>query len=391
MKHKYFIFFAIFYLSHNFIECGKKSKKKEVASDEEINKYLFGAPNATYLADYKKGVPLKLLSAGEETPQFDTKKDVKFGFSSKQHPVRQEFTFDTRAEITSTRLDFTKPLRVIIHGWQNSGNSPMIKTVSEAYLDKKDVMIMVVDWSLLAKENYLLARELTQDVGKITAEFLQYLIKDVKLVELKNVYLIGHSLGGHTAGFVGKELQKLGVGKVPILFALDPAGPLFTEEYEERRLDKNDAEFVIVLHTSTILGFTPPLGAADFYPNFGFSQPGCGVDLMRHCAHSRAYEYFAEAIQETTDEGEFWAVKCSVGYDEIESENCDATDVSLKYGESLEQDRNEGLFYFETNSEKPWAKGKRHLEELRLNKTSIIEISCKIIIFTLLAGYLITY
>lgn len=193
-------------------------------------------------------------------------------------------------------------------------------------------------------------------------------------------------MGGHTVGLVGKKLQDLKVGKVPVLFGLDPAGPLFSLEQKEHRVDKDDAEFVIILHTSTILGFTEPLGHADFYPNYGFSQPGCGLDLMRHCAHSRAYMYFADAIQNGTDEKEFWAVRCQSEYDELEAEKCEPSEVTTRFGESLhkEADTMQGLFVFETNSEKPWAKGKRHLEDIRASKSSPMGCAWKIIVMTLM-------
>lgn len=45
----------------------------------------------------------------------------------------------------------------------------------------------------------------------------------------------------------------------------------------ESSLDKNDAEFVDVIHSSAgSLGYMEPIGDVDFYPNNGKAhQPGC--------------------------------------------------------------------------------------------------------------------
>ena len=44
---------------------------------------------------------------------------------------------------------------------------------------------------------------------------------------VRRLHLVGHSLGAHLVGFLAKQVQKLGLGKVARITALDPAGPLF--------------------------------------------------------------------------------------------------------------------------------------------------------------------
>lgn len=57
---------------------------------------------------------------------------------------------------------------------------------------------------------------------------------------------------------------------------LDPAKPLFVFAKNDRRLGKDDAEFVDVIHTDVMQrGVLAPAGHADFYVNGGFDQPGC--------------------------------------------------------------------------------------------------------------------
>lgn len=65
---------------------------------------------------------------------------------------------------------------------------------------------------------------------------------------------------------------------------LDPAGPLFEFTEPPVRIDKSDATFVDILHTNGgidngFLGMNRAVGHADFYPNGGRQQPGCGVNF----------------------------------------------------------------------------------------------------------------
>lgn len=78
----------------------------------------------------------------------------------------------------------------------------------------------------------------------------------------------------HIYNSAGKKLSRI--------TGLDPALPLFKYDDPANRLDRSDAKFVDVLHTSGgWLGFLKPLGHADFFPNEGIApQPGCGSDSI---------------------------------------------------------------------------------------------------------------
>lgn len=62
--------------------------------------------------------------------------------------------------------------------------------------------------------------------------------------------------------------------------ALDPAMPGFIFAGPGAGVTASDAPNVHVIHTNAGgLGLTRRAGTADFYPNGGSSQPGCGIDL----------------------------------------------------------------------------------------------------------------
>lgn len=113
----------------------------------------------------------------------------------------------------------------------------------------------------------------------------------------------------------GKKITK---GKVSKIVGLDPAGPSFKYEDVDKRLADTDASYVEVIYTCAgKLAHTEPLGANNFYPNGGRSQPGCGWDLLGTCAHGRAYEFFLESIINP----QFFAFECD-SLDNLRKGNC---------------------------------------------------------------------
>lgn len=77
-----------------------------------------------------------------------------------------------------------------------------------------------------------------------------------------NNWVLGHSLGAHAAGHTGKAVTN---GRLPVIVAIDPAGPLFALANPHDRVDFTDADHVEVLATDTLfLGFEQPIGHGNF-------------------------------------------------------------------------------------------------------------------------------
>lgn len=100
------------------------------------------------------------------------------------------------------------------------------------------------------------------------------------------MHLIGFSLGAHVVGFTGKKFQ--GISRIT---GLDPAGPLYLEVDESRRLTTTDAKFVDILHSDVLrCGFNRSLGHVDFYVNGGVDNGGQGPD------HYSAHDFYNSTI-----------------------------------------------------------------------------------------------
>jgi len=129
------------------------------------------------------------------------------------------------------------------------------------------------------------------------------------------MHCIGHSLGAHACGFLGKALLKLSADPLGRITGLDPAGPLFLESdifsregvpgSPSTRLTPEDAILVDTIHTdSTWLGSFTKTGHIDFYIGqqqsgtdmFGYNQPAA-VDCFIG-SHSLSKDMFLATIQE---------------------------------------------------------------------------------------------
>ncbi|XP_019557991.3 phospholipase A1 VesT1.02 [Aedes albopictus] len=241
--------------------------------------------------------------------------------------------------------------RFIIHGWNNNGGSPVNTQIRNAYLDRGDFNVITVDWGAGAQNpNYVTARNHINAVGATVGRFVDFLNQSGGM-SFNNVYITGHSLGGHTAGIAGKRVTR---GRLHTVVALDPALPLFSINAPNERVAPTDANYVEVIHTNAgLLGFDLPIGQADFYPNGGRSQPGCGVDVAGTCAHSRAWEFFAESVRT----GRFNSVRCA-NYDQILNNNCVSSGPNRNMGgEPSNIGIASGVYHLITNAASPFARG----------------------------------
>lgn len=140
----------------------------------------------------------------------------------------------------------------------------------------QNITLCVVDWGTLSLKDYKSATLNVFDVGTTVANLIKSLEKMDSRFNRTQLTIAGYSLGAHAAGYAGHLLD----GELGEIIALDAAGPLFTIPADVGnvfRLDKGDAIFVQVMHTSMgTLGTHMKLGHADFYPNGGVSpQSNC--------------------------------------------------------------------------------------------------------------------
>lgn len=178
-------------------------------------------------------------------------------------------------------ISINHPTKVIVHGWLENGGKMWLLRMKDKYLINGNHNVITLDWEKWATTEYTISARKTRKIGAYLGQVLMTLIASEK-IRPEDIHITGHSLGAHVAGIAAKTIKAQTGHKIGRITGLDPAGPGFEfplKAKASKRLDKNDAMFVDVIHTcSGILGVKRQYGHADFYPNDGKNiQPGCGV------------------------------------------------------------------------------------------------------------------
>ncbi|XP_017793226.1 PREDICTED: phospholipase A1 1-like isoform X1 [Habropoda laboriosa] len=230
-----------------------------------------------------------------------------------------------------------------IHGFMENTEADNVQIIIRAYLDKGDVNVILVDWGDVAIDiNYFYVASQVAAVGKALAESLEKL---VEVINLNTLHVIGHSLGAHVAGHIGRYTNVT----LSRITGLDPALPLFYPS--ACHIKSSDAEAVVILHTDGGFYGTPiDTGSVDFYANRGISlQPGCPIIIGGElCSHQRSVKIYAESLKNPKA---FPAHKC---FDKIMENGKD--DREVYFGDSTPKNIF-GPYCFNTNAYSPYGKG----------------------------------
>ncbi|XP_071443184.1 pancreatic lipase-related protein 2-like [Hetaerina americana] len=307
------------------------------------------------------------------------------------------------------RMNTSIPTMIIIHGFLESYDAVAIKGLLNAVSRKGKWNVVVVDWrKLSAGPWYPWALLNTRAAGRYVASFIDSMaaaieegskrtINDIPRAKrstassfLKDLHIVGFSLGAQVAGIAGHHITSGRVGRIT---GLDPAYPLIELlGPKSEQLDQSDAEFVDVIHTSGgAYGVPYAVGHADFFPNSGQGvQPGCnallfprntgdnghpclpanpefpsateqsetphhcyGVTLV--CSHWRAWRFFSESI---LDEQSFEALPCD-SWKKFNEGGCDHFMNDANHGPEFmgvgATRRARGKYYLRTYPESPFS------------------------------------
>ncbi|XP_072938240.1 pancreatic lipase-related protein 2-like [Epargyreus clarus] len=305
--------------------------------------YIEGSSRYLWMTDDEGRTRLEDLHVPVDTDLLATRNGANnqywlFTRSNPRNP--QIITYGNANSVRNSNYSERKPLKVIVHGWAGSGNSVLNTMITSAFLDTFDVNVIVVDWRALASANYITAATGVPSVGQFIGNFVVWLINTAG-GNWNNVHFVGFSLGAHAVGVAGRV-----TGCRPIrVTGLDPAGPLWNTNREA--LNTAAGRYVEVMHTDVgVMGILQPIGHADFYPNRGRDQPGCGGS--NQCSHSRAHELYASSVRTNHFVGNL----CSGLIQALNNDRCPG--ATLNMGNGILTKQGSGIYALRTRSSWPF-------------------------------------
>ncbi|CAL7944355.1 unnamed protein product [Xylocopa violacea] len=228
-----------------------------------------------------------------------------------------------------------------IHGFIENYERDNVLAIINAYLDKGGVNFILLDWGSIAlNPNYFYVANQVGLIGKTIAEFFD---KTEKFFNLERLHIVGHSLGAHVAGNIGRNLKTINLTRIT---GLDPAGPLFYPS--SCHITATDAKTVVAIHTDgRLYGTLSQTGSIDFFPNSDRPlQRGCSAIIGSFCSHQRSVKYYVEALKNPKA---FPARRCNWNRDGKDDEE-------IYFGDSTTSNAH-GAYCFNTNDQPPFGKG----------------------------------
>ncbi|KAL1404577.1 hypothetical protein pipiens_005303 [Culex pipiens pipiens] len=288
--------------------------------------------------------------------------NVTFHLNTRQNPTESEIlTIGNVQLLKASKFNSSNPTRIVVHGFCNCRHSDFCLETRQMLLHRQEYNVITLNWqSGKQLTDYWTARKRIIPASKDLAKFIDFLQAMGGLL-LKDLYLVGHSLGAHLSGLAAKAITS---GKVNTIVGLDPAKPLFDLDRPAERLADTDAEYVEVIHTNGgRLGIFDPIGHTDFYPNGGVSQPGCNWWIFgASCSHGRAWAFYAESVISKVG---FWSTLCQ-SLSQVSPAGCRSPRAKLRMGGEPIVQQSRGILTVRTRSESPFAEGK--LEDVRRKK-----------------------
>ncbi|XP_052897772.1 phospholipase A1-like [Anopheles moucheti] len=256
---------------------------------------------------------------------------------------RYEFHFNGLSSIEQAGFKRGLPTAILVHGWLGSSESVVIDPLAKALLAQENKNVIAVDWEKGASTLlYPIARYRVPKVAALVAALIDNLVVGHGQ-DVNKIGIIGHSLGAHIAGIAAKKVRS---GKIGYIVGLDPASPLFRLKKPDDRLSADDAQYVEIIHTNgKALGFFTNIGQADYYPNGGVRQPGCGLSFT--CSHSRSVDFFKESLKIRN----YYAQRCD-GLTNL-GPSC-TTDRTVLGGLVWKSAKPAGVYYIATASNEPF-------------------------------------
>lgn len=253
-------------------------------------------------------------------------------------------------------FDILKKTVLYIPGYLEGPKHESVNVIVNAYLQRNDHNVLVLDWSELAKGNYLIdavpnAKQLATKLSEVILDFFD------EGLEVNRFHVIGHTLGAQIAALIGRYAFKKCDGEIKLtrITALDPPAifPLGA------RINENDAEFVDIIFTDAWFYSTPKsYGTVNFWPTCPKFKSKTSSD-NESGINGRAWRLWAESVQ-LSEQPVFLSIlaKSFNDFKKGRVENAEIVQMGIDCPPSARR----GDYFLQTNANTPFAKGIKGLK-----------------------------
>lgn len=262
------------------------------------------------------------------------------------------YNLTSNESLEGKQFDPTLPTVFIVHGFTYNAFDKDLLDIKNQLKTYANVNVIMVDWKDGAWAptdiDLIWYSRAASNIKKVSAGIVEFIRSNE--IDPTRVTCIGHSLGAHACGFVGKNLTNLAR-----ISGIDPAGPFFRSCPAERRLNASDAALVDCMFTSPICGIVDPICKVNFYMNGGvFEQPMCFF-MDEKCKHISGLWYYAESIK-TNNTCKFYASKCTQEkWGQNKCDNCTQPTNCIQMGFYADKYPNaSGSYYLKTKEKRPY-------------------------------------
>lgn len=154
-------------------------------------------------------------------PLFNPMTDIQYHLFTRENPVNSQIITRDINSVLASHWDPENGVRFIIHGHNSGASAQLNIRIRDELLANADLNVVVVDWS--AGSNTAIfanARNRVATTGVAIATFIDDLHR-FGLLQFSRINIVGHNLGAHVAGNIGKSVTR---GRIQAIFSLDAAG-----------------------------------------------------------------------------------------------------------------------------------------------------------------------
>ncbi|GBO18622.1 hypothetical protein AVEN_53985-1, partial [Araneus ventricosus] len=171
---------------------------------------------------FGKSVPGSAVDLARQVfvPPANTNDSIQYSLFTRSNPRDACFIEPTSEEFDHCPFDPNLETKILIHGFIVTVETyKSFVLIKDALLKNGSYNVIYVHWNRYNGHPYPQAVKNTVPVGKKIAEFIKFIKKHTG-AKYSSFHLIGHSLGAHISGIVGKNVCNLGriTGTLKLIF-----------------------------------------------------------------------------------------------------------------------------------------------------------------------------